>query len=96
MKIGTYYDEVLCNIMSMDCCHILLGRPYKYNRQEMHDGRLSRYTIVANEMKQVLLLLVRDPKNENCSTLRICLVEGRKFLDGLKNKSVLCFDYEES
>jgi len=25
--IGSYHDEVLCDIMPMDVCHILLGRP---------------------------------------------------------------------
>lgn len=28
LKIGEYYDEVLCDIMHMDVCHILLGRPW--------------------------------------------------------------------
>ena len=26
-KIGHYFDEVLCDIMPMDCCHIFFGRP---------------------------------------------------------------------
>ena len=25
-KIGCFHDEVLCDIMPMDCCHIFLGR----------------------------------------------------------------------
>lgn len=27
LQIGNYKDKVLCDIMSMDVCHILLGRP---------------------------------------------------------------------
>ena len=28
-QIGTYKDEVLCDIMTMDLCHIFLGRPWQ-------------------------------------------------------------------
>ena len=31
-KIVYYFEEVLCDIMPMDCCHILLGRPWQYDR----------------------------------------------------------------
>ena len=27
-QIGTYKVEILCDIMPMDVCHILLGRPW--------------------------------------------------------------------
>ena len=27
-KIGSYQDEVLCDIIPMDICHMLLGRPW--------------------------------------------------------------------
>ena len=27
-KIGSYHDEVLYDVISMDVCHILLGRPW--------------------------------------------------------------------
>ena len=26
-KIGSYLDEVLCDVIPMDICHMLLGRP---------------------------------------------------------------------
>ena len=28
MQIGTYKDVILCDIMPMDVCHVLLGRPW--------------------------------------------------------------------
>ena len=27
-KIGSYHDEILCDIIPMDVCHLLLGRPW--------------------------------------------------------------------
>jgi hypothetical protein len=29
-KIGGYKDEILCDVIPMDACHILLGRPWQY------------------------------------------------------------------
>eukprot|EP00253_Pinus_taeda_P021377 PITA_21377 len=38
-QIGTYQDVILCNIMPMDVCHILLGRPWQFDRNAIHDGK---------------------------------------------------------
>ena len=37
--IGKYQDKVVCDIMPMDVCHILLGRPWQYDRKVTHDGK---------------------------------------------------------
>ena len=42
--IGTYKVEILCGIIPMDVCHILLGRPWKYDRKVVHDGRNNTYS----------------------------------------------------
>ena len=44
-QIGTYKDVVLCDIMLMDVFHILLGRPWKYARKFVHDGRKNTYSL---------------------------------------------------
>ena len=44
-QIGTYKDVVLCDIIPMDVCHILLGRPWEYDGQEVHDGRKNTYSL---------------------------------------------------
>jgi len=36
--IGKYQDEVLCDVVPMEATHILLGRPWQYDRQVLHDG----------------------------------------------------------
>lgn len=42
-KIVNYHDEVKCNVIPMDACHILLVRPWKFDRHIMHNGRANRY-----------------------------------------------------
>jgi len=39
-SIGPYYGEVLCNVLPMDACHLLLGRPWLYDNYVNCDGRL--------------------------------------------------------
>ncbi|XP_040952795.1 uncharacterized protein [Gossypium hirsutum] len=38
-SIGNYKDEVLCDVVSMDATHLLLGRPWQYDKRAMHDGK---------------------------------------------------------
>jgi len=33
MQIDTYKDVILCDIMPMDVCHMLLGRPWQFDRR---------------------------------------------------------------
>ncbi|XP_059068481.1 uncharacterized protein LOC131858990 [Cryptomeria japonica] len=43
--IGDYHDRVLCDIIPMTCCHVLLGRPWQYQRRTLHDGFLNTYVV---------------------------------------------------
>lgn len=90
LKIGKYYDKVLCDIMPMDCCHILLGRPWQYDRHAIYDGRLHKYTIMVDGRKQILLPLMEEPISNVCTFVKVCLMEGRKFVKDLKKNDV-CF-----
>ena len=80
LKIGKYYDKVLCDIMPMDCCHILLGRPWQYDRHAIHDGRMDKYTIWVDGKKQILLPLVEEYIGEIYTSAKLCLMECRHFV----------------
>lgn len=43
-SIGRYKDKVLCDVLPMDACHILLGRPWQFDRQAIHDGAKNAYS----------------------------------------------------
>jgi hypothetical protein len=45
LNIGGYKDIILCDIFPMDVCHFLLGRPWKFHRHAMYDGRRNTYEI---------------------------------------------------
>ena len=63
-QIGAYKDVVLCDIMSMDVCHILLGRPWKYHSKVVHDGRKTTYSLEKDGRKHTLLSLKDEASQE--------------------------------
>ena len=45
LSIGkTYQDELWCDVIPMDACHILLGRPWLFDLKVKHDGYLNTYS----------------------------------------------------
>jgi hypothetical protein len=38
-NIGGYRDEILCDVIPMDVCHISLGRPWQFDINAIHDGK---------------------------------------------------------
>ncbi|KAL4347813.1 hypothetical protein GQ457_17G008790 [Hibiscus cannabinus] len=53
-SIGQYIDEVKCDVCPMDACHLLLGRPWQYDRRVLHDCFTNRYSF-DHEGKKVIL-----------------------------------------
>ncbi|KAJ9542127.1 hypothetical protein OSB04_028633 [Centaurea solstitialis] len=50
-----YKDDVWCDVVSMDACHLLLGRPWEYDRNVVHDGRANTYSFVFDGVKITLV-----------------------------------------
>jgi len=53
-KIGEYIDTVECDMAPMSMCHLLLGRPWQYDRSTQHCGRTNQYTINLKGKKLIL------------------------------------------
>ena len=43
-SIGKYQDEVVCDVVPMHTGHLLLGRPWQFDRRVIYDGYTNRYT----------------------------------------------------
>lgn len=39
-----YTDEAWCDVVPMDACHILLGKPWQFDRRTEHDGHRNTYS----------------------------------------------------
>ncbi|GJW20649.1 putative reverse transcriptase domain-containing protein [Tanacetum coccineum] len=52
----TYKDSVRCDMVPMDVCHLLLGRPWEYDRNMTHNGRANTYSFLFGGVKITLML----------------------------------------
>lgn len=43
-SIGTYLDTVCCDVVPMDACHLLLCRPWQYDKDTSHHGKANIYS----------------------------------------------------
>ncbi|XP_066341816.1 uncharacterized protein [Miscanthus floridulus] len=56
-SIGDYHGEVDCDIVPMQACHLLLGRPWQFDVDSVHFGRSNKHTFIHNDKKVVLIPL---------------------------------------
>ncbi|XP_042437074.1 uncharacterized protein LOC122023042 [Zingiber officinale] len=49
-----YKDEVWCDVIPMDVCHLLLGRPWQFDWKTQHDGFKNTYAFVKDGEKIIL------------------------------------------
>ena len=58
-SIGKYNDEVYCDVVDMDACHILFGSPWQYNVDAKHLGRSNLYQLEKGGIKYTLVSFTR-------------------------------------
>jgi hypothetical protein len=44
--VGAYVDEVECDVLPLEVCGLLLGRPWQYDRNVTHAGRANTYSFM--------------------------------------------------
>nr|XP_023923494.1 uncharacterized protein LOC112034904 [Quercus suber] len=71
-SMGKYYvDEVVCDVVEMDACHLILGRPWQYDVDATHKCKVNVYVFFKNGRKIVL-----GPIKESCRP-KASKVEGK-------------------
>jgi hypothetical protein len=56
-SIGRYKDEVLCDVVPTHVGHILLGRPWQFDRKAIYDGFKNRHSFVKDNRTITLVPL---------------------------------------
>ncbi|WVZ85411.1 hypothetical protein U9M48_032346 [Paspalum notatum var. saurae] len=56
-SIGSYSDFADCDVVPMQACSLLLGRPWEYDTDALHHGRSNKYTFMHKGKKITLLPL---------------------------------------
>ncbi|XP_024014507.1 uncharacterized protein LOC112088457 [Eutrema salsugineum] len=54
ISIGRYEDEVVCDVLPMEVGHLLLGRPWQFDKKAIHDGFSNKHTFEHQGRKIVL------------------------------------------
>ncbi|XP_068475117.1 uncharacterized protein [Phaseolus vulgaris] len=54
LSVGNYKDESLCDVVPMEACNILLGRPWQFDKKIIHNGLTNKITFTHGEKKFVL------------------------------------------
>ena len=57
-----YKDEVWCYFVPMDACHLLLGRPWKYDQKVTHNGLKNTHSFIKDGVRIVLALMKPELK----------------------------------
>ena len=70
--------------MPMDVYHILLGRPWKFDREVVYDGRANTITFEKDGIRNILHPL----KDEKLEEKKVLVVGGKVFLHQLKDTKV--------
>jgi hypothetical protein len=56
-SLGAYVDSVDCDVVPMQACSLLLGRPWEYDNDALHHGRSNKYTFIHKGTNITLLPL---------------------------------------
>ncbi|XP_074303229.1 uncharacterized protein LOC141637663 [Silene latifolia] len=80
LAMGSYVDEVLCDVIPMDACHILLGRPWQFDRDVLHRGRCNEYELKDKGKRIVLKPL--SPQNSRVAATNTVPKAGMSLLIG--------------
>ncbi|KAK8923643.1 hypothetical protein KSP39_PZI019202 [Platanthera zijinensis] len=100
---STYQDAVWCHVATIEVCHILLGRPWQYDRHVVHDGVKNSHSFECNGRKIVLLpqkngLVPRAPERTSPPSTTVSamsfpsatmLLTGSQFQEEMKDSEVV-------
>ncbi|XP_059078066.1 uncharacterized protein LOC131876639 [Cryptomeria japonica] len=84
-EIGDYKDRVLCDILPMDACHLLLGRPWQFDVKAMHDGEKNSCLITKGGKEFQMDPLVEQGEERHVGS-SVMLLSGEEFLKVLKHE----------
>ena len=89
-SIGRYKDEVYCDMVDINACHLLFRRPWQYDINVQYVGRENIYRVEKGGTKFTLMLI---KESSHLNTLK---VEGRTFFTLTRSKCEMEHAYKEA
>ena len=82
-----YHDKIYCDVVPMDACHILLGRPWEFDRRVIHDGFLNTYTFKFNNRS--FTLKPSPPPKPPATPSPLLLLKKKPFEQAMRDEDVV-------
>eukprot|EP00253_Pinus_taeda_P025527 PITA_25527 len=89
-QISRYKDKILCDVMPMDVCHLLLGRPWQFDRSAVHDRKTNCYKFVKDGIKHTLVP-IKDENTAETSGVKALLLGGKEFIKQIEDREINFF-----
>ncbi|XP_056852638.1 uncharacterized protein LOC130501835 [Raphanus sativus] len=89
ITIGRYQDEIVCDVLPMDSSHILLGRPWQYDKRAIHDGFTNRHSFTHRDKKIVLAPLSPQEVHHDQVQLKLRRKEDKDKVPASQTKGIL-------
>ena len=78
VSIGKYNDKVLCDVVPMEASHLLLGRPWQFDKRANHDGYTNKISFMHQDKKIVLKPLSPQEVCEDQKKMREKLLQEKR------------------
>ena len=69
-SVRKYNEELVCDVVPMLACHLLLGRPWQFDRDVVHQGRFNKYTFVIEGKMYVIAPLTPYQVSEDYRVMK--------------------------
>lgn len=96
LSIGSFYkDSLYCDIAPMDVSHIILGRPWQYDREVIHNGKLNTHSFMFQGRKITLLpspstdIALTNNNDQTAAKQSLIVVSKSQFEDELRTSGPL-------
>ncbi|RDY05797.1 hypothetical protein CR513_10320, partial [Mucuna pruriens] len=83
LTLGKYKDEILCDVVPMEATHILVGRPWQFDRQVTYDDVANLFSFIHKDKK-----LLKECLRSSRTSFKKCPKDFYPF-EGLKIKLIL-------
>ena len=77
-----YKERVICDVLPMDACHLLLGRPWKFDRKVIYDGEENTISFKKDGRTFKIQSSIEN-EGETSNTPSVLLSSGKEFLQAL-------------
>nr|GEV62317.1 hypothetical protein [Tanacetum cinerariifolium] len=91
----SYNDELWCDAIPVDACHVLLGHPWQFDRRSIRDGHRNTYSFTHNNRKIVLTPLT-PALQTSTTTLSTLLQSEHHEYQSFKDVVLLGLDEDEN